>query len=137
VLGRAYRRLKAIWLECPLWAKGSRVRRGHALAWADARQHVPKLQQSRRFEIATAFACSTPIKSRLTIFDGGPPCTAKPLLFTRWDNPLPYAWTPLCQRRLPRRHIGVTCGASRTPRVGRCSRERWLIRSMGANAAKP
>jgi hypothetical protein len=32
----------------------------------------------------------------------------------------------------PRRHIGVTCGASRAPMVGRCSRERRLIRSAGA-----
>src|SRR5262245_29107197 len=55
-------------------------------------RHVPELQQSRRFAIAITFACSTPIRSRPTISDGGPPCAAKPLLFTRWDNPLLYAW---------------------------------------------
>jgi hypothetical protein len=38
---------------------------------------------------------------------------------------------PLCHSGLPRRHIGVTCGGSRTPTVGRCSRERRLIRSAG------
>jgi hypothetical protein len=37
-----------------------------------------------------------------------------------------------CQRLSPRRHIGVTCGGSRAPMVGRCSRERRLIRSTGA-----
>jgi hypothetical protein len=37
----------------------------------------------------------------------------------------------LCQRLAPGRHIGVTCGGSRTPMVGRCSHERRLIRSMG------
>ena len=92
--------------------------------------HVPELQQSRRFAIAIAFACSTPIKSRLTVSDGGPPCAAKPLLFTRWDNPLLYAWARRANGCPPRRHIGVTCGDSRTPKLGRCSRERRLNRSV-------
>ena len=77
---------------------------------------VPNWQQPRGFVTKTALRCSTPIKSRLTIFDGGPPCAAKPLLFTRWDNPLLYAWTAPRQRLSPRRHIGVTCGDSRAPR---------------------
>src|SRR5262245_12471015 len=85
--------------------------------------HVPELQHSRRFAIAISFACSTPIKSWLTVSDGGPPCAAKPLLFTRWDNPLLYAWATPSQRLPPRRHIGVTCGGSRSPMGGRCSRE--------------
>jgi len=77
---------------------------------------VPNWQQPRGFVTKTALRCSTPIKSRLTIFDGGPPCAAKPLLFTRWDNPLLYAWTAPRQRLSPRRHIGVTYGDSRAPR---------------------
>jgi hypothetical protein len=43
----------------------------------------------------------------------------------------------LCQRLAPRRHIGVTCGGSRTPMVGRCSHERRLIRFDGALTMKP
>ena len=38
---------------------------------------------------------------------------------------------------LPRRHIGVTCGGSRTPTVGRCSHERRLISFDGALTMKP
>jgi hypothetical protein len=79
------------------------------------------------------FCYSTLLKSRLTILTAVPAWyQAKPLLVVQMGNSLLYAWTALCQRLLPRRRIGVTCGDSRTPIVGRCSRERRLIRSMGA-----
>jgi hypothetical protein len=38
--------------------------------------------------------------------------SAKPLTFTGWNDPLLYAWTVLCQRLPPRRHIEATCGSS-------------------------
>jgi hypothetical protein len=38
--------------------------------------------------------------------------SAKPLTFTRWNNPLLYAWSVLCQQLPPRRHIEATCGSS-------------------------
>jgi hypothetical protein len=75
----------------------------------------------RKIRNRTTLTYSTSTKSWLSTSDGGPRWAAKPLLCTRWDNPLLYAWTALCQRLPPRR-----------PRVGRCSRERRLIRSAGA-----
>src|SRR5262249_17004520 len=41
-----------------------------------------------------------------------------------------------CDGVLPRRHMEVTCGGFRTPRGGRCSPERRLIRSTGHLTAK-
>jgi hypothetical protein len=53
------------------------------------------------------------------------------LLVTKRDNRCSMLARQLCQRLATRRHIGVTCGGSRTPMVGRCSHERRLICSMG------
>jgi hypothetical protein len=51
--------------------------------------------------------------------------------FPRWYTRRSMLGRPAAPRLPPRRHIGVTCGGSRTPKVGRCSRERRLIRSAG------
>jgi hypothetical protein len=55
--------------------------------------HVMRRPQSRRFLTEITIPHSTSTKDTFTMSNGGPPWTAEPLLPTRRDNPLLYAWT--------------------------------------------
>jgi len=57
----------------PLWAKADMCNAPRHVCFGN----VSELQQSRRFAMAIAFACSTPVKRRLIVSDGGPPVRSK------------------------------------------------------------
>jgi hypothetical protein len=107
-----------------LMLTSSKSKRPHAaplllgLGWGSTKRE-PLVHTRHRLNLGALFSRRPPMgQQRLCSPDGG--------------NPLLYAWMTLCQQLHSRRHIEVTCGDSRAPMVGRCSRERRLIRSTGA-----
>ena len=94
---------------------------------------VPSRQQSKRFVTTFALPTRRRLKVVSSFLMAGPAWPRQSLCWFSDGRPAALCLdSPLCHSGLPRRHIGATCGGSRTPTVGRCSRERRLKSFGGA-----